>query len=199
MKRHCTHFSARLLGALLLVGLAQSALAIDAKDVPVEKRTKLNLYVTAPEAAELKTRLADKALFVDIRAKAEVMFTGEPTMVDAMVPLVDLPDEGLVFDDKHGGYKLEPNVHFMSELARRLAEKGLNKTDVIILMCRSGDRAARAINMKLADAGYTNVYSMIDGFEGDMSKDGRRTVNGWKNAGLPWSYRMDPKKIYLAK
>ena len=191
--------SIRLPVALMLVALAHSALAIEAKDLPEEKRTRLDLYVTAPEAAALKSRLADKALFVDIRTKAEVMFTGSPTMVDAMVPYVDFPDIGLTFDDKRGAYKLEPNNDFASELARRLAEKGLTKNDVVILMCRSGDRSSRAINQQLADAGYTKVYSVVDGFEGDMSKDGRRSVNGWKNAGLPWTYKMDRNKAYLPK
>ena len=191
--------SIRLSVALMLVALAHSALAIEAKDLPEEKRTRLDLYVTAPEAAALKSRLADKALFVDIRTKAEVMFTGSPTMVDAMVPYVDFPDIGLTFDDKRGAYKLEPNNDFASELARRLAEKGLTKNDVVILMCRSGDRSSRAINQQLADARYTKVYSVVDGFEGDMSKDGRRSVNGWKNAGLPWTYKMDRNKAYLPK
>lgn len=30
----------------------------------------------------------------------------------------------------------------------------------------------------LSNAGYSKVYSVYDGFEGDMSKEGRRTVNG---------------------
>ena len=185
--------------AAMLALLAPRALAIDAENLPEEKRTKLNLYVTAPEAAALKGRLGAKALFVDIRSKAEVMFTGAPTVADANVPYVDLPDTGLAFDDKRGAYKLEPNSEFGAELARRVAEKGLSKGDVIILMCRSGDRSSRAINQQLADAGYTQVYSVIDGFEGDMSKDGRRSVNGWKNAGLPWTYKMDRDKVYLPK
>jgi rhodanese-related sulfurtransferase len=188
-----------LLCAVLLAMLSARALAVEAKDLPEEKRTRLNLYVTAPEAAGLKAKLGVKALFVDIRTKAEVMFTGSPTITDANVPYVDLPDIGLAFDDKRGAYKLEPNSDFGAELARRVAEKGLGKNDVIILMCRSGDRSSRAINQQLADSGYTQVYSVVDGFEGDMSKEGRRTVNGWKNAGLPWTYKMDRSKIYLPK
>lgn len=185
--------------AVLLAMLSPLALAVDAKDLPEDKRTKLNLYVTAPEAAALKTKLGAKALFVDIRTKAEVMFTGSPTITDANVPYVDLPDIGLAFDDKRSAYRLEPNSDFGAELARRVAEKGLSKDDVIILMCRSGDRSSRAINQQLADSGYTHVYSMVDGFEGDLSSEGRRTVNGWKNAGLPWSYKMDRSKAYLPK
>ena len=185
--------------AVLLATLAPRAFAIDAKDLPEEKRTKLNLYVTAVEAAALKEKLGAKALFVDIRTKAEVMFTGSPAATDANVPYVDLPDTGLAFDDKRGAYKLEPNADFGAELARRVAEKGLGKGDVVILICRSGDRSSRAINQQLADSGYTQVYSVVDGFEGDLSKDGRRSVNGWKNAGLPWAYKMDRSKVYLPK
>ncbi|KQW36470.1 rhodanese-like domain-containing protein [Rhizobacter sp. Root404] len=185
--------------AVLLAMLPPRALAVDAAQLPEEKRTKLNLYVTAPEAAALKAKLGPKALFVDIRTKAEVMFTGAPTIADANVPYVDLPDIGLAFDDKRGAYRLEPNSDFGAELARRVAEKGLGKDDVIILMCRSGDRSSRAINQQLADSGYTRVYSVVDGFEGDLSSDGRRTVNGWKNAGLPWTYKMDRSKVYLPK
>ena len=185
--------------AILLAVLTPHAFAIDAKDLPEEKRTKLNLYVTAAEAAALKDKLGAKALFVDIRTKAEVMFTGSPAITDANVPYVDLPDIGLAFDDKRGAYKLEPNPDFGAELARRVAEKGLGKGDVIILLCRSGDRSSRAINQQLADSGYTQVYSVVDGFEGDLSKDGRRSVNGWKNAGLAWGYKMDRSKAYLPK
>jgi hypothetical protein len=60
------------------------------------------------------------------------------------------------------------------------------------LICRSGDRSAAASHL-LAEAGFKNVYSVVDGFEGDLATDGpkagQRAVNGWKNAGLPWSYK----------
>ena len=70
----------------------------------------------------------------------------------------------------------------------------------MILICRSGDRSARAADL-LAKAGYRRVYSITEGFEGDAAKDGakvgQRTVNGWKNAGLPWSYKLDRAKMYF--
>lgn len=185
--------------ALLFLTLSQSAFAVEGKDLPEEKRTKLNLYVTAPEAAALKTQMGDKALFLDIRASAEVMFVGSPTMTDAVVPFVEFPRTELSFDEKRGAFKLEPNTGFEAEVARRLAEKGLDKNDVIILLCRSGDRSSRAINQQLADSGYSKVYSVVDGFEGDLSKDGRRSINGWKNVNLPWTYKMDKSKVYLPK
>jgi rhodanese-related sulfurtransferase len=82
---------------------------------------------------------------------------------------------------------------------RRLKAKGMSKTDPVILMCRSGERAARGADL-LAQLGYTRVYSVVGGFEGPISeKTGRRDVAGWKNAGLPWSYELDKAKMYFPR
>ena len=86
----------------------------------------------------------------------------------------------------------------MPEINRRLKEKHLTKEDIVVLICRSGDRSSRAAN-RLAEDGFKRVYTVADGFEGDMSKDGRRNVNGWKNADLPWSYKLDKSKMYFVK
>lgn len=53
-------------------------------------------------------------------------------------------------------------------------------------MCRSGERSARVVDA-LAEAGYLLAVNVIDGFEGELGSDGKRSVNGWKNAGLPWT------------
>ena len=43
----------------------------------------------------------------------------------------------------------------------------------------------------LADAGLTNVYNIVNGFEGDRVDDpgsvyhGKHRGNGWKNLGFP--------------
>jgi hypothetical protein len=71
-----------------------------------------------------------------------------------------------------------------------------------MVMCRSGGRSAMAVNM-LAEAGFTNVYNITDGMEGDTVEDplslyqGQRLRNGWKNSGVPWTYKPDPEKIML--
>ena len=39
-------------------------------------------------------------------------------------------------------------------------------TDTLLMICRSGGRSALAVNA-LAKAGFTNVYNVIDGTEGD--------------------------------
>jgi hypothetical protein len=48
----------------------------------------------------------------------------------------------------------------------------------------------------LAEAGFSDVYTITDGFEGDADKNGDRTRNGWKNSGAPWTYKLDPELVY---
>jgi len=55
-------------------------------------------------------------------------------------------------------------------------------------LTRDFKRSARAAD-ELADFGYTRTVTIVDGFEGDLGADQRRSVNGWKNAGLPWMAR----------
>ncbi len=190
---------AALLAVILAIAPAVPALAIDAAQVPQHKQTKPGLYVDAREAYALKQQLGEKAMFIDIRTRGEVSYTGVASVMDAHVPLLEHPANA-AWDEKAGRFRLEFNNDFDAEVARRMAAKGLGKNDTVILMCRSGDRSSKAVNL-LAELGYTKVYSVIDGFEGDVAKEGaqagRRVVNGWKNAGLPWTYKLDKDKLYL--
>lgn len=187
-----------LMAALITVLPAH---ALDVAAVPVSKQNKTGLYLDAREAYELKQRLADKVLFIDIRTRAEISSLGMPTLVDAHIPFLEYL-ENPAWDDKNLRFKMEFNPGFSAEMQRRMHERGLSKDDTVILICRSGDRSARATDYLLED-GYKKIYTVIDGFEGDMQKDGpnagRRMVNGWKNANLPWSYQLDKNKMYLQK
>ena len=44
----------------------------------------------------------------------------------------------------------------------------------------------------LAADGVAHVYTVVDGFEGDIGPGGRRDVNGWKVAGGRWQSRVLP-------
>jgi rhodanese-related sulfurtransferase len=79
-----------------------------------------------------------------------------------------------------------PNPNFGAQLVERLQLRGAGPDSLILLLCRAGERSARAAD-ELTRLGYRNVYSIVDGFEGDIGADGTRSVNGWKNAGLPWT------------
>lgn len=167
---------------------------VDVSRLPESKQTKLGLYLTAPEAFKIKSEGGAKVLFVDIRTRGEFQFVGAPALVDQNIPLIEL-DSPSRFDAKSGRYAMSLNADFVAAVSALAARMNIGKGDPIILMCRSGDRSAFAANV-LQGAGYAKVYSVVDGFEGDMSPTGRREINGWKNADLPWSYKMTEGQAY---
>ena len=185
-------------GCLATEATAASPVLTDA-DLPLTKRTKAKYYLTASDAYPLLAAQPDRVLFVDVRTRAEVAFGGMPLAADANVPFALLPDDAR-WDDAKKAFELVPNPGFIAEVGRRLAAKGLTKDDPVVLMCQGGGRSAKAADA-LTAAGYTLVFSIVDGFEGDLATEGptkgQRTVNGWKNAGLPWSYTLAREKMYL--
>ena len=51
----------------------------------------------------------------------------------------------------------------------------------------------------LGVAALITIISVMNGFEGELSDKGRRSLNGWKNDGLPWSYELDKAKMYFPR
>lgn len=91
------------------------------------------------------------------------------------------------------------------------------KTTPVICMCRSGQRSCWAAYY-LVEAGYSEVYNMFGGFEGDKYAGGdddvddtwkgqRRIVNGWQAddpneplyIGLPYGYTAGYKDEWLIR
>ncbi len=176
------------------------ALADDWSNLNKHKQTRLGLYMTAKQAYDYTMNNMEKTLFVDIRTPSELNYLGAATVMDKHVPLVFMDSSG--WNDRKHRYKRRKNENFVADIGKALKEKGLTKNDTVILMCRSGKRSAKAANM-LADAGYTCVYSVVDGYEGDKARSGKnkgkRVVNGWKNSGLPWTYTLDRDYMYFTK
>lgn len=185
------------LAAMLLSLAAPMAAAADSPDVPEEKQTRHGLYLSPRQAWDMIQESPDKVLFIDVRTRAEAMYVGVPEGMDGLVPYVE-HDPFWSWDDKRHTYKLEPAQGFVPEVNRRLEDKKLTKDTPVIVICRSGTRSALAAD-RLAQDGYTKVYTVVEGFEGDTSKSGpdkgRRTVNGWKNAELPWSHALQKDKM----
>jgi rhodanese-related sulfurtransferase len=204
------HYAARyrkcwlFVGLLLFVAGAQAADweagSTDWKRLPEIKQSRIGLYLTPRQAYEMKQRDPARVAFFDIRTRAEAVYVGWPGDADALVPYVEHQEIMIEWDERRNMYKLEPNPDFVPELERRLKAMGLGKEAPIILICRSGDRSAKASD-RLQLAGYQNVYSVAEGFEGDTAsageRRGQRVVNGWKNANLPWTYRLDKAKMYF--
>ena len=174
-------------------GAGEIKSSVDASTLAKKKQTPLGLYLT-PKDAWQAVLDNPSILFLDVRDPIEINFVGHAVPTDAIVPLAFAT---LDFDVKGGKYKMKANENFVADFERVAAREGIAKDDPIFVICRSGARSAVAVR-KLAEAGYTNVWNIVEGFEGDKDKEtGQRTVNGWKNAGLPWSYKIDAAVAYL--
>ncbi|MBN1927952.1 MAG: sulfurtransferase [Chlorobiaceae bacterium] len=184
-----------LVVTLLLVSTSLlHAASFDASTLPAKKRTIAGKYLSAKDAYDLVVKAPEKVLFVDIRTPSETLYVGIADQINLNIPY--MLNDYSTWDVKNQRFQMNPNSAFTMKIAEALAARGLKKTDPVILMCRSGDRSAGAADL-LTKAGYTDVWSVYDGFEGDLSKEGRRSVNGWKNANLPWSYKLDQARAYL--
>lgn len=197
----CRFGWARVLASVLCtVALASAgvATAVELDQVPEAKRSASGLHLTAVEAAAMKLANPTKVLLIDIRTRAEAMFVGVPTLADFLVPVLDFPDVWEWSTDQ-GEYLQQGNPNFVKDIEKRLISMSLTKDDAVILICRSGVRSNSASGL-LSHFGFKKAYTVIDGFEGDKATTGPdkgfRTVNGWKNAKLPWTYKLDSKKMY---
>jgi len=128
--------------------------------------------VTPPQAARLLADEAD-AVLIDVRSKVEFDYVGHPEGA-LHVMWKDYPD-------------WQENPHFVEEVRAALAGRGGDRPDrPILALCRTGGRSLAAAK-KLAEAGYTRLYNVEEGFEGDKNAAGHRgTVNGWRFHRLPW-------------
>lgn len=192
-----------LISALLALALSGSAIAVTLTpdQVPAVKRTESQRYLLPQEVFDFKSKEPAQTLLIDVRTLAELQFVGHAPLMDGNVPY--LTYDYSEWDSKTNEYKRDFNSGFVGQVEALMAKAGLaGKKDArIILMCRSGDRSARAADL-MGKSGYTNVWSALEGFEGDKAKDGpnkgKRVVNGWKNANLPWTYDLDKNKAALA-
>ena len=187
-----------LFGVSSIFGLvaATTTLAQETKmELPKEKQTTLGLYVTAKEAYEKWKAEPEKVKIFDVRTTEEYLFIGHAEMA-WNIPLVL---QTYQWDADKKKLPMKPNPDFLSQV-KEVAQS----TDTILVMCRSGGRSAAAVN-RLAEAGFRNVYNITDGMEGDAVEEpgsvfqGQRLKNGWKNSGLPWTYKLDAERILLPK
>lgn len=164
-----------------------------ASQLPAGKQTTLGLYVTATEAYEMWKSAPDKIKIVDVRTPEELIFVGNPDMA-WKIPIATQSDQ---WDAEKQKFPMKALPDFVARV-----QTVAGPDDTLLVMCRSGGRSAMAVDA-LAKAGFSNVYTITDGMEGDSVKDpdsvfdGKRLVNGWKNSGLPWSYRVDPDRMVL--
>ena len=186
--------------ALLALALALTPLAsaasealplqepVAAETLSKSKQTTPGLYITAADAGRVLADNPNVAL-IDVRTPSEVNLIGYATAAAANIPS-KLMDPALSFDAKKGMYKMVDNPAFVDEMKAWLASDAAAGVDTLLVMCRSGSRSAAAIS-RLVEAGVdVTLYNVVDGFEGDTNDARARVVNGWRNAGLPWTYKV---------
>ncbi|WP_347108642.1 rhodanese-like domain-containing protein [Paenarthrobacter sp. S56] len=122
-------------------------------------------------------KLEQGAILVDVRTEGEWAHIGIPdTKATENDPL-------FIQWNLAGGI---PNSRFIEDL-RQQAPEG---DDVeLVFLCRSGQRSVAAATAA-TQAGFT-AYNVLEGFEGEPDRYGERTVNGWKNRGLPTNLGND--------
>jgi rhodanese-related sulfurtransferase len=173
------------------------------QQVPETNRTTLGLYVTGVQAYEMWKADPDNVNILDVRTFEEYVFGGHAEMaknIPLLFPKFIRPREGeapaAAIPGKPPGCAGELNPEFIATVKAAYAA-----SDTILVMCATGGRAAVAVNM-LAKAGFTKVYNIINGFEGDRVTDegsvyfGKNMRNGWKNLGLPWGYNFHPDLMW---
>ena len=162
-------------------------------NLPKGKQTVLGLYATAREAYEQWQAAPDKVRILDVRTPEEFLFVGHPTMAWK----IPLAVQSYEWDAAKGQYPMSLATDFVARV-REVAKPD----ETLMVMCRSGGRSAMAVN-QLAAAGFKHVYNIIDGMEGDTVDDsrsifvGQHLVNGWKNSGCAWTYKLTPDRMLL--
>lgn len=137
----------------------------------------------APDTAYTLASTDANVYILDVRTAAEWQWVGHPGKnklgegAGLVGKVVNIPYE----IENKGSLIVNPS--FLSEINEIF---GANTEAVLITMCRSGSRSAKA-SAALETAGY-RVLNLAAGFEGGTDAAGYRTRNGWKVEGLPYTY-----------
>ncbi len=123
-------------------------------------------HLTPKEAYAFLEANSD-AVLIDCRSEFEYLFVGHPI--------------GAILVPWYEGANWDLNPRFLGEV--RMAASHHRP---VILVCRSGNRSREA-GAFLEQNGFTDVYNVLHGFEGELDEHHHRgTVSGWRCDGLPW-------------
>lgn len=160
------------------------------------------LTTSATQAQDIRLD-ADKAQHILVQAKQEaeqqeLAYAGRITPIDAWAlfhsghaVLVDVRTNeerkfvGYVPESLHVAWATGTSFNRNPRFAKELESKA-KKDQVILLLCRSGNRSALAAEAA-TKAGFEQVYNISEGFEGDLNDQQQRGQhNGWRHHHLPW-------------
>jgi rhodanese-related sulfurtransferase len=140
---------------------------------PLESIRSVALASGLPYAGGVPPQLAwelfstGQAVLIDVRTTEERKFVGH-------VP-------GSVHVAWASGTAMTRNPRFVREL-----EAKAPKDAIVLLLCRSGKRSDLAAEAA-AKAGFTRVFNVLEGFEGEIDEQQHRGgLGGWRSHQLPW-------------
>ena len=111
----------------------------------------------------------DDIVFVDVRMEIESLYVGRPPGV-INIPWYEYPE--MTADPQQ----------FVAAVEREAGDKARP----VLLICRSGQRTLDA-GAALEAAGFAEVAHVVDGFEGQLDDEFKRSrLSGWRFEGLPW-------------
>lgn len=131
--------------------------------------------LTPPQAFDFINKI-QRAVMIDVRSSMEFLFVGHPKG-SVHVPWIDAPEWVI-------------NPQFVTEV-RKVMLGGIGTVEhtgdaPVVLICRSGKRSLEA-GMLLIEKGFSEVYNISEGFEGELDDTHHRsTLGGWRFHGLPW-------------
>jgi rhodanese-related sulfurtransferase len=114
---------------------------------------------------------------------------GQATLVDVRTA-EERKFVGYVPDSIHvawvTGISLNRNPRFVKEFENKVKGLGKDMNSVVVLLCRSGKRSAAAAEA-LTNSGFTHIFNIDSGFEGEINADNQRGfLGGWRSHSLPW-------------
>ena len=117
------------------------------------------------------------AVLVDVRTDAEWAYVGLADLAEAGKEPVLIP------------WQIFPSMGVNSGFVEQMRKAGVTPAHHVYFLCRSGVRSLAAARAA-AEAGFSFVYNIADGFEGPPDGEGHRgQLSGWKADGLPWRQR----------
>jgi len=167
------------------------------------------------EAYDMLNTVPDTFL-IDVRTRAEYQFVGHPIGA-YLFPYMFMTKNFEKTDEQHGYRFNVKNNEFIQEIS-----KVFQKENNLLIICSDGTRSALAAK-ELVNAGFKNIYDVVDGFEGPKFPSfeippfensnrhkfyrqlarrnkiygfDQRRHYGWQWWGLPWTYEIDSKYIY---
>lgn len=114
-----------------------------------------------------------RAVLVDVRTRPEWIYVGLPDLRAAAKEVVQVE------------WQTYPTGSVNEAFLDELEGAGIDRDQTVFFLCRSGVRSIAAAKAA-THAGWRASHNVLEGFEGPPGPDDRRTVAGWKVAGLPW-------------